>query len=601
MKSKIKKKTQHSVVANLYYILKLMFSISPMLVIGEIAVEVISVLPGRMVSVVGIKYIIDKVQAGEGIADIAFAIVLIVILLVLEAVIRPIFSDLFSAKEREKLYLDLHGKLYEKAKSLDLEKYDDSSFYSDFILAVETSSENIEYIVDRVKDYISEIISFIAVSSVILTIDPICLIIVLAFVLVFMPVGRYIGNVQMKRREIITDQHRKGDYFARLFYLPDYVGEIRMNSLTSLLINRFKNSADDIKKTQAYYIKKIDTAFFLQASVVETIGFMLVLVGYIGYRTIVTKSMSAGDFIATINGAVNIGNSVMYLTVFAVRNFTEQSKMIEKYRTFLSCDVNIKDGAHTAECGDPEEIELKNVSFTYPGNSEPTLKNINMVFKPKEKIALVGYNGAGKTTLTNLLLRLYDAESGEILIGGRNIKDETVNSHRDRFAAVFQDFKIFGATVAENVAMDKTVDNERVLDAISAAGFKKDLPNGADTVLLREFSDDGLMLSGGEEQKLTIARAFYKKCPYVIFDEPSANLDPISEYEFNRAMCEAAADKTVIFISHRLSTTMHADKIFMLENGSVTESGSHEELMALNGKYAYMFKLQSDKYIAEPH
>ena len=151
-------------------------------------------------------------------------------------------------------------------------------------------------------------------------------------------------------------------------------------------------------------------------------------------------------------------------------------------------------------------------------------------------------------------------------------------------------------TVGENVALQKDYDRERVLKALDAAGFSKELPNGTETMLQREFDDGGMMLSGGESQKITIARAFYKNCPYVIFDEPSANLDPVSEYELNRSMSEAAKEKTVIFISHRLSTTRHADKIFMMENSRVVESGTHDELMAKNGKYAYMFNLQAEKY-----
>ena len=210
---------------------------------------------------------------------------------------------------------------------------------------------------------------------------------------------------------------------------------------------------------------------------------------------------------------------------------------------------------------------------------------------------MVGYNGAGKTTLTNLLLRLYDVEGGSIEIGGRDIREETVYSHRNRFAAVFQDFQIFSATVGENVALDTEYDEERVWRALELAGFDKALPQGLQTILLREFDENGLMLSGGEQQKIAIARAFYKACPYIILDEPSANLDPISEYELNRAMMTGAENKTVIFISHRLSTTRHADKIYMMENGRIIESGSHEELMNKGGKYARMFNLQAEKYI----
>ena len=214
----------------------------------------------------------------------------------------------------------------------------------------------------------------------------------------------------------------------------------------------------------------------------------------------------------------------------------------------------------------------------------------------RRTFAIISHPDAGKTTLTNLLLRLYDVTEGGILIGGRDIREETIESHRARFSAVFQDFQIFSATVGENVALEKDFDEDRVWQALKSAGFNKELPNGLDTVLLREFDDEGMMLSGGEQQKIAIARAFYKKSPYVILDEPSANLDPVSEYELNHTMMEASADRTVIFISHRLSTTRHADRILMMEKGRVIERGNHEELMALDGKYAEMFRLQAEKY-----
>ena len=193
-------------------------------------------------------------------------------------------------------------------------------------------------------------------------------------------------------------------------------------------------------------------------------------------------------------------------------------------------------------------------------------------------------------------MRLYDVTDGSITVDGCDIRDVTVKSHRDRFAAVFQDFQIFAATLGENVAMDTKYDNKAVTNALRHSGYTKELPNGPDTVLLREFDDDGVMMSGGECQKVAIARAFYKNCPYIILDEPSANLDPVAEYNLNRAMIEAAQNKTVIFISHRLSTTVNADRIFVMENGEIIEEGSHSQLMEKDGTYAYMFRLQAEKY-----
>lgn len=592
-------KNTHSTIANIFYMLKIMFKISPMLVIGEIFQHIFCTLPGRLVSVIGLKFVIDEVQNGGDSKKIVLGIALMVAVLVLGEVSTSVFFELFVHREREKLDYGIQTMFYKKAAHMDLRKYDDPAYYSDFILAIESSSDNLRHVLSMVKGYAGEIISFLTIAGVILTIDPICLLIVIGFVAVFIPLGRYTGNLQMKRREAITEKHRKGDYFARVFYLPDYAGEIRTNGIFPLLRKRFNESAEEVVNTQKRFVKKLDILFYIQDAGIQAIGFVLVLGLYIGYQTIVTGNMSAGDFVATFNGALLIGSSILFLTVYSVRGFTERSRMIEKCRTFLGEKETILDGEHVAECGAPETISVENISFSYEGNETDSLDNISFEIKPYEKIALVGYNGAGKTTLTNLLLRLYDVKSGSIKIGGRDIREETVESHRQRFAAVFQDFQIFSASVGENVALSKDFDEERVLRALEIAGFDKELPNGVNTILLREFDDDGLMLSGGEQQKIAIARAFYKSCPYVILDEPSANLDPISEYELNHAMMTQATDKTVIFISHRLSTTRHADRILMMEKGKIIESGSHDELMLLGGKYAEMFNLQAEKYLEQ--
>ena len=596
MKKRKEITTEHSMFSNVFYMMRVMFKISPMLVIGEIVMHILCMLPGRLVSVIGIKFVIDEVTGGGDTGKIIFGISLILGILIVGDVMNAVFFELFVHREREKLDLGIQSMLYKKAASLDLAKYDDPEYYADFILSVENSSDNIRFLLGVMKGYIEEILSFVLIGSLLVTIDPIALVIVLVSSFVFIPVGKYTGKLMVERREKITEAHRVGDYFARVFYLQDYAGEIRTSGIYNILAKRFDKSADRVISTQKKYVKKLDALFFLQESTIYVIGYTLVLTLYIGYRTIVTKDMTVGDFVATFNGAVALGGGILYLTVYSIRQFTERSKMIDKYRKFLRVENDIKDGKHVAECGKPETITVENISFSYDGNDNDSIDGVSFEIKPYEKIALVGYNGAGKTTLTNLLLRLYDVDNGSIKIGGRDIREETVASHRNRFAAVFQDFQIFSATVGENVALCKEYDAQRVWEALESAGFTKELPDGLDTILLREFDEEGVMLSGGEQQKIAIARAFYKKCPYVILDEPSANLDPVSEYELNHAMMTGADDKTVIFISHRLSTTKNADRIFMMEKGRIIESGSHEELMKANGKYAEMFNLQAEKY-----
>lgn len=598
-KKQDKEKTVHSMPSNIFFFVRLLFSVSPLLVIGEFVWGLLMILPSRLISVLGVKYIIDVVTEGEKLERIFYAVAVIAAILIGSTVISWLFREFFWNVEREKVYYGLNKKLYEKARSLDLESYDNPEFYNNFILTIESSSDNIQNLLGLVRMYVGNIISLVTISSVLLSIDPWCLAIILGVICIFLPISKKVGTLMMERRIENAKFHRRSDYFQRVFYLQDYAKEVRMNNISPLLIDRYNDAADDVINNQKKYWNKISILNCTQTVGVQGLGFLFILPLYLGYCVLIKESITPGDFVATFNGAHSVAMSFQFLTIWALARFSEQAKMIDKYREFLKADFKIKNGGNEAKKTEPKEITIKNLSFTYPNNDKPTLEDINLTIKPYEKIALVGYNGAGKTTLTNLLLRLYDATEGEILIDGENIKNATADSHRDRFAAVFQDFQIFACSLGENVALDTTPDEARVFDALKHSGFNKKLKNGINSELLREFDDEGVMLSGGESQKTAIARAFYKDCPYVILDEPSANLDPVAEYNLNQAMIEAAQHKTVFFISHRLSTTVNADKIYVMENGRIIESGSHAELMELGGTYAYMFNLQAEKYKTE--
>lgn len=595
---KIKKeKNEHSLLSNMLFFVGLMFKASPLLVIGEFCWGILMNVPSRLISVIGVKYIIDVMTSGERVYRIFWAVGIIAAVIVFSRVISWLFREFFWNVEKEKCYFALNKELYEKAKSLDLESYDNPEFYNSFILTIESSSDNIQNLLGLIRNYFGNVVALISVASVLVAIDPLCLLIILVSIAVFMPLSKVIGNLQTQRQIENTRYHRRSDYFQRIFYLQDYAKEVRMNNIHPLLIDRYNDAADDVIKNQDKYWSKISLLYCIQEIGVQVVGIMLLMPLYLGYLVLVKQSITAGDFVATFNGAYSIAVSINFLTVWAVARFEERAKIIEKYRGFLNAEPKITNGENHASVTEPKEIKIENMSFTYPGSDKPTLSDVNLTIKPYEKIALVGFNGAGKTTLTNLLLRLYDVSEGSIKIDGEDIRTVKTSEHRNRFAAVFQDFQIFSCNVGENVALDSSYNSDDVKSALNHSGFDKKLKGGTQTELLREFDDEGVMLSGGEAQKIAVARAFYKKCPYVILDEPSANLDPIAEYNLNRAMLEAAEDKTVIFISHRLSTTVNADKIYVMEQGRIIESGSHKELMSKNGTYAEMFNLQAEKYV----
>jgi ATP-binding cassette subfamily B protein len=251
------------------------------------------------------------------------------------------------------------------------------------------------------------------------------------------------------------------------------------------------------------------------------------------------------------------------------------------------------------------EIAFDHISFTYHGAKEPTLKDISFTIHRKEKIAVVGHNGAGKTTLIKLLMRLYDPDEGTIRYNGIDIREYNVKKYRSLFGSAFQDYQVFAMTVAENVLMrspQNEQDYERVKDALTRSYvYDKvcSLPNGMDTVLTREFDENGAVLSGGEYQKIAVARAYAKDFEIAVFDEPSSALDPIAEYQLYESIRNVCKDKTVIFISHRLSSAVLADRIYLFDNGSIIEEGSHQALMEKNGVYADMFRKQAKQYQEE--
>lgn len=596
-KNKNKKdKEKSNSLQNYIFMLRFIFKHTPFYLIGYLVFDVVANIPWILTNVVLLKYIIDVVTSGVDLYRAAVACVGFAVFIIIGNLLNTVFYEIYLPKEREKLYFKMYSVIYEKAAKMDYEAYDNPAYYNDLVLAMTSMNDRAQAVLSNTQDILTNIVSVLTVGTVIVTIDPMCLVFVFLCVGFMVPVGRLIAKVNVQRTEAMTPLDRKNLYFSRVFYLQDYAKELRLSRAGDMIERRYEKNVFDRLFTVSPYLKKQWRLYFCQESLPLTLLIYLGITLFMGYKAIVTKEITMGDFAATFNGATAISNSVFAITSWFAISFRENGLYVEKFKRFMNAKEKILSGDDKTVHKKPVTVKFENVSFTYPGNDKPTLKNINLEIKPYQKIALVGYNGAGKTTLTNLLLRLYDVTDGRITVDGKDIREWDIPSYHKNFAAVFQDFSLFGATLGENVAMNDHPDAEKVKKALESGNFEKDLPDGTDTILLREFDENGVSLSGGEAQKIAIARAFYKDCPFAVLDEPSANLDPVAEYALNHAMTKAAENKTVIFISHRLSTTVMADVIYMLENGEIVESGTHEELLAQNGKYAYMFRLQADKY-----
>lgn len=591
-----KNKETAGTVRNNIYMLKFIFKHTPFMVVGYLFIDVLANIPWTLSNVVLLKYIIDVAAEGRDYYRVLVALGLFAVFVVITNLFTTLFYEISMPKQRERLYFAVYKTIYEKAAKMDYEAYDNPEYYNDLVLAMNSMNERAYTVLQDLQDVLTNVISVLTIGAVIVSIDPICLIFVMVCVAIMTPVGRLIAKVNVERTEAMTPLDRKNLYFSRVFYLQDYAKELRLSRAGEMVERRYYQNVSDRIKTVSPYLAKQWKLYFCQESLPMTLLIYLGITLLMGYKAIVTKEVTMGDFAATFNGASSISTSVFALTSHLAINVRENGLYVEKFRRFMNAKEKMVSGTKTTVFEKPPVIKFENVSFKYPGTEKYVLKNINLEISPYKKIAFVGYNGAGKTTLTNLLLRLYDVTEGAITIDGVNIKEWDIKSYHKNFAAVFQDFSLFGATLGENVSMDDCPVKERVEEAVKAADFDRPLPDGTDSILLREFDDEGVSLSGGEAQKIAIARAFYKNCSFAILDEPSANLDPVAEYALNQSMSRAANDKTVLFISHRLSTTVMADEIYMLEKGEIVEQGSHEELMRLNGKYAYMFNLQAEKY-----
>jgi ATP-binding cassette, subfamily B, bacterial len=596
------KQSFKQVIDNNLFILKICFSAAPLYII----IYILSIVRNQglifLEHTYGIGFVLESVEFGRPFREVAIFIIILFLLILVGMIFGAVEEALLGRKGLPKIKQKVKCMLYEKAKELDLECYDNPKYYNEFVLAVSEADKQ----VDRMLDFLNKVTYGLTVlfttGIFFLVKDSVSIFFVIfsfASSFIFMQI---FNKINYKIRLEKNPNERKRAYVNRVFYLNDYAKELRLNpDVSSKLFKKFKEANDAIYEIDKANAKRKFIITFIKDYVCNDFISDVLYIAYLVYKTVVLHAISYSSVVILFNSFGRLKSSLRMLTE-VYPHASETSLYVDKIRGFLNYKPEIVSEKKLDVPKEPKEIEFRNVSFSYKEEEGNIINNLSITIQPYEKIALVGYNGAGKTTLIKLLMRLYDTKSGIILLDGVDIKDYDVNQYRNYIGTVFQDYKIYAATLSENVLMDnvEVIKEEAIRKALQQSGFEErllSLKHGLDTPLTTEFENDGVDLSGGEAQKIAISRVFYKESGLIILDEPSSALDPIAEYQLNHSMLKATENKTVIFISHRLSTTRLADKIFMLENGNIIEDGSHDDLLKLNGKYAEMWKVQAGQYL----
>ena len=553
-------------------------------------------------TVVFVKYLFDWIEQGRPFGQIMGLVAAVGVYMLLCYVFHEVFYNYVRPLTQQNLHKRMHASLFKKAMDLDISCYDNPKFYNEYVHMLNQFEDEVMDVAFDISKFINRIFSSVVIISVVATVD-VTVIIAIVFAVVVSVVLKYFRtNIVFDKQVQLMPSERKTEYVRRVFYLAEYAEEIRMSDVSEILNHQFDDAIEEqvtIHKKYAGKLLFMGLIRDLSSSVLINIGIITLLV----YKIMEEGSLSLGGFTASVSATwilfYQLNNLLDYFT-----KLKGHSLYAEKLRNFLNYESKIVEAPEPLTVNSFESLSINNLGFRYDQKSPMVINGVNLKIQKGEKIAFVGYNGAGKSTLIKLIMRLYDPCEGEIRWNGSDIRNLKIREYRDHIGTVFQDFKIFAVSIAENVKADTVVeaDRESIQEALVQSGLTNKMTKvqkGIDAEVTKEFDKHGVNFSGGETQKLAIARAIMKDSDLIILDEPSSALDLVSEYELNHTMMDAAQDKTVIFISHRLSTTIMADRIYMFEKGQVIEEGSHTELMALNGKYAEMFRVQAEKFQEE--
>lgn len=601
LEADMKENFLYRTVSSCKFVLNTAWTISKKRVLLEFLYWIFMYVDWLLVSCVLIRFILDLAMK-----RVAFEKMMLYVgsVVALEALLElfSLFFDVYVKPITDvELYDGVNKMLYDKACQVDLRCFEDSDFYNEYMMAVSQAHVKLSDMLQGVCQVVARFAAMIAAAVIIWQIDHLAILFAL-----FPIVGNFVfygvlnGRIFRMEKENIVFQ-RMADYVNRTLHLGEYAKEIRMTNVFRLLKKQYDGVVASIQKVIARY----SLGNIILFCMFQYFIFLLPQEGavlYSGYRVSVTGTMVFAEM-AVILTVMNENTWILNEFVDAVMVIVKNGLYIEQTRHFLEYVPAISEDQEGLMPELPiRTVEFEHVSFGYKEGGY-VLKDIHFKIEGNQSVALAGYNGAGKSTLVKLLMRLYDPAEGRILVNGIDIREYQVKAYRNLFATAFQNGKIFADTVEENVLMGQHTtpeeDKRRVWQALKLADISEEIESRAlreKTILTREFSKEGAVLSGGQNQKILAARAFAKDSPVAVFDEPSSALDPLAEYHLFENIKEYGKDRILFFISHRLSSVRDADIVFYMKNGRIRERGSHLELMEQNGEYASLYRLQAENY-----
>lgn len=586
-------------IENDWYALRLGFSLSKSMVFNAFFMEALQYFEWVFFDAVFLREIVDGLDNNVGFKRIFVFILISGIFFALTNLHCNYAENVIIPLEMTKVYKDIYCKLFNKASNVELRCYEDAEFYNKYTMAMDGADEKILTIIKGINGVIIGAAATAAVFWFMFRIDHYAVLFIICPLLGNFVFGNIKNKYEFKRYNEQAPNSKVLNYVNRTMYLSDYAKEIRLSNIFNLLKKQYKTATDNnVKIARKYAFVNAHMNFWRITFTFTAIFEGVLLYGI--YRHTVAGKITLAEL--TVMTGLMVSMTWILIHLFeSLMAIMKSGMFINNFRGFLEYQEKLPENYEGRMPGEFETLEFDNVSFSY--KDENTIKNLSFTINKGEIAALVGHNGAGKTTIIKLLLRLYDPARGVIRLNGVDIREYNLHAYRELFATTFQDFAIFGMTIKENVLMGRHYgnDDETVEKALNRAGVLekvKTLPDGINTMMTKEFEEDGAVLSGGEHQKIAVARTFAMNSPVKIFDEPSSALDPIAEYELFSNIMREGNNHTMLFISHRLSSVKSCDKVFMLENGQLIEEGSHEELMKMNGSYAKMYRRQAMNYLA---